>query len=114
ASGQASQQHDQRNPRAMKMQFFGQAFDRERRVGIHSPVAFRVSAPRRPDNRRRSVELGHQAVITRAAAPYDSTPSFTSACGNNVRTSKREIAGRKRTNRNSSATKKPIVPVKTA
>src|SRR5215510_14203000 len=95
------------------MQFFGQPFDRERRVGVHSPVAFRIGAPRRLDNRRRGVELGHQAVMTRSAPIQDlASSSLTSACGNSSRTSKMEIAGRRRTNRNISATKKPIVPVK--
>src|SRR5262249_44891983 len=54
----------------MEMEFFGQTFNRKWRVGIHSPVTFRVCAPRRRDNRRRVVEFGHQAVITRSASVH--------------------------------------------
>ena len=49
ASDQAADQNDQRQPRMRQAQRFGQLLDRERRIGIHPPVARRGA----PCGRRR-------------------------------------------------------------
>src|SRR5262249_16765027 len=115
AAGKATEQHDQRDLCAMEMQLLGQPFDRERRVGFHLPVAFHIGPPPRGGKRGPAGQISHQAVIAPSTPLHGrASSSLTSAWGNSVRISEMEIAGRKRTNRNSSATKKPIVPTKTA
>src|SRR5262245_7968343 len=100
-----------------------QLVNRERRVGVHVPVAFLVGLPRRQHQAGWVGNLGHQAVNGRRlfgwvgahdqSAPYDTSKSstvgscfsLTLASGTSVRTSKIEIIGSSRTNRNISVVK---------
>ena len=96
----------------VRVERIDQLVDRERRVGVHVPVAFLVRLPRRQDQARRVGELGHQAVDFRScwrgcvgahdqSAPNDTSKSstvgscfsLTFASGTSVRTSKIEIIG---------------------
>src|SRR5215475_82999 len=87
----------------------GELLDRKGRVAVEGAVAGRVGLVRRSDQLVRIAELGQQAVDGRMLV--HPTSSFTSASGSSVRISKMEIIGRTRTNRNSSVTNRPIVPM---
>ena len=118
AADDAADQHNQRQPRRLLPERFGELLDRERCERIHAPVAGFVCVAGRSDQSGRGVELGHQAVDWRAAWRCHHitrrSSSLTSASGSIVRISKIEIMGRKRMKRNNSVTKSPMEPIKVA
>src|SRR5437868_9817788 len=101
----APDQHDERDAVFVEANGLCQLFHGKRRVSVHSPISFSMGATSGQHQVRRSIELGQQTVDGR---PGHST--FTSASGNKVRSSKMEIIGNRRRNKNMLNRKKPIVP----
>src|SRR5579862_1042646 len=62
AADDAADQHDQRNFVVMESDFFRQAFDGERTVGIDLLVTRLMRGARRIDQSLRRIEFGHDAV----------------------------------------------------
>src|SRR5947209_6926396 len=108
AAAHAADQRDQRHARAAESERLGEPFHGKRRVGIHVAVAFGAASLRGRDELLGRVKLRHQSVEVRAA--LDHFFSSPPVCATSSRISAIEITGRKRMNRNSRATKSPIVP----
>src|SRR5712692_1522918 len=108
AAKQSADQRDERHTRAAESERLGEPFHGKWRVGIHVAVAFGAAPLRSRDKLLGRVELRHQPVEVRAA--LDHFFSSPPVCATSSRISAIEITGRKRMNRNSSATKSPIVP----
>src|SRR5215472_2110625 len=89
---------------ALQAQGMSNAFHGEGCVGVHAVVAGCASFFHGMNQLLRSIELRHHAVNVRTMLlhPYSSEVSAT------------EIAGRTRTNKKSSMTKNPMVPVNVA
>src|SRR5215472_17593457 len=96
---------------ALQAQGMSNAFHGEGCVGVHAVVAGCASFFHGMNQLLRSIELRHHAVNVRTMLlhPYSSEVSAT-----NSRISAMEIAGRTRTNKKSSMTKNPMVPVNVA
>ena len=111
SAGDAAHQHDQRQAAVVKADGLVESLHRKRRVGFHLPVAVRVGAPGRSENRVGALKLRQQTVQRRffdeghrGASPF-STCSATCSRSSNM-----EIIGNSRMNRNISVKNNPTDP----
>src|SRR6516225_6030554 len=111
ASGEPAEERNERHHVAFQAHGSGEAFYGERRIGVHPAIALRASPLDCMNEPLGSGELRQHAVQV-GASFHSQSASEVSATSSRI--SAIEMAGRTRTNKNSSMTKNPMVPVNVA